>query len=223
MSVHWSLKAVGKMVQNLKYIRKELNIVKKKHILLLAAIGIFFCLLIITKQKKETQFILKNLQHLDQVQINFVYDGDTFRTSTGERIRLIGIDTPEMNWEEGNPEFFAREAYEYAREKLLWKKVYLEYDQERRDKYNRTLVYLYLADGTFFNQKLIEEGYASLLLIPPNLKHSEALKEAEERAQNSGLGIWENNKKITYIFMLYISFKINNLYNIDNFHNIFWS
>ncbi|WP_230868040.1 thermonuclease family protein [Iocasia frigidifontis] len=120
------------------------------------------------------------LQGLDRVFIDYVYDGDTVRTADGERIRLIGLDTPEMNWEEGEAEFYAREAFEYTKKKLLGHNVYLEYDQEKRDKYNRILAYLFLADGSFFNRKLLEEGYASLLLVPPNLKYAAELKEAAD-------------------------------------------
>lgn len=130
------------------------------------------------------------LQGLDRVYIDYVYDGDTVRTAAGKRVRLIGLDTPEMNWEEGEAEYFAREAFEYTRENLLEQNVYLEYDREKRDKYNRTLAYLFLADGSFFNQKLLEEGYASLLLIPPNLKYAAELKEAAAEARNLGSGVW---------------------------------
>lgn len=130
------------------------------------------------------------LQGLDRVFIDYVYDGDTVRTAAGERVRLIGLDTPEMNWEEGEAEFYAREAFEYSKGRLLEQHVYLEYDREKKDKYDRTLAYFFLADGTFFNQKLLEKGYASLLLIPPNLKYTAELKEAAAEARDLGRGVW---------------------------------
>jgi micrococcal nuclease len=95
-----------------------------------------------------------------------------------------------MNWGEGEPDFYAWEAFEYTKEILLGQLVYLEYDEVKEDKYGRTLAYLFLADGTFFNEKLLEEGYARLLLIPPNLKYSDVLREAEESARAAGWGIW---------------------------------
>ncbi|MDI9477842.1 MAG: thermonuclease family protein, partial [Bacillota bacterium] len=88
------------------------------------------------------------------------------------------------------PDFYAWEAFEYTKEILLGQLVYLEYDEVKEDKYGRTLAYLFLADGTFFNKKLLEKGYARLLLIPPNLKYSDKLKEAEAEARNAGRGIW---------------------------------
>ena len=51
------------------------------------------------------------------------------------------------------------------------KTVYLQYDTEKRDQYQRILAYVFLSDGTFFNAKLLHDGYANLLTIPPNVKY----------------------------------------------------
>ena len=163
---------------------------KKKCLFLFLGIAFIFSLLLLSGQSEEIESVPDFLLDLEQVRINFIYDGDTVRTDTGEKIRLLGVDAPEMNWEEREPNFFAREAFEYTKENLLGQLVYLEYDEVKEDKYGRTLAYLFLADGTFFNQKLLEEGYARLLLIPPNLKYSDVLREAEERARAAGRGIW---------------------------------
>ena len=160
-------------------------------ILLFMGISFIFPMaFLISDQTEEIQSVPNFLLDLDQVRINFIYDGDTVRADTGDLIRLLGVDAPEMNWEEGEPEFYAREAFEYTKENLLGQLVYLEYDEVKEDKYGRTLAYLFLADGSFFNEKLLEEGYARLLLIPPNLKYSDKLKEAEAEARNAGRGIW---------------------------------
>lgn len=158
--------------------------------LLILCITFVFSIVLTSAQIEEIQSIPDSLLELEQVRINFIYDGDTVRANTGELIRLLGVDAPEMNWEEGEPEFYAREAFEYTKENLLGQLVYLEYDEVKEDKYGRTLAYLFLADGSFFNEKLLEEGYARLLLIPPNLKYSDKLKEAEAEARNAGRGIW---------------------------------
>lgn len=165
---------------------------KKNFIKEFLFIGITFAfsIILISSQSEEIESDLNFLIDLEQVCINFIYDGDTVRANTGELIRLLGVDAPEMNWEEGEPEFYAREAFEYTKENLLGQLVYLEYDEVKEDKYGRTLAYLFLADGSFFNEKLLEEGYARLLLIPPNLKYSDKLKEAEAEARNAGRGIW---------------------------------
>jgi|LSQX01.1.fsa_nt_gb micrococcal nuclease len=157
---------------------------------LFLCISLILSIILTSGQSEEISSVPDLLLDLEQVRINFIYDGDTVRTDTGVKIRLLGVDAPEMNWEEREPNFFAREAFEYTKENLLGQLVYLEYDEVKEDKYGRTLAYLFLADGTFFNQKLLEEGYARLLLIPPNLKYSDVLREAEERARAAGRGIW---------------------------------
>lgn len=163
---------------------------KKKCLFLFLGIAFIFSLLLLSGQSEEIESVPDFLLDLEQVRINFIYDGDTVRTDTGEKIRLLGVDAPEMNWGEGEPDFYAWEAFEYTKEILLGQLVYLEYDEVKEDKYGRTLAYLFLADGTFFNKKLMEKGYARLLLIPPNLKYSDVLREAEERARAAGRGIW---------------------------------
>lgn len=163
---------------------------KKKCLFLFLGIAFIFSLLLLSGQSEEIESVPDFLLDLEQVRINFIYDGDTVRIDTGEKIRLLGVDAPEMNWGEGEPDFYAWEAFEYTKEILLGQLVYLEYDEVKEDKYGRTLAYLFLADGSFFNEKLLEEGYARLLLIPPNLKYSDKLKEAEAEARNAGRGIW---------------------------------
>jgi micrococcal nuclease len=161
-------------------------------IILILVLGILLIFISLSAPGQEI-FELNNeaLSGFERVFIDYVYDGDTVRTARGEKIRLIGLDTPEMNWEEGEAEFYAREAFEYTREKLLKRSVYLEYDKEHRDKYDRLLAYLFLEDGTFFNQELLKEAYAGLLLIPPNLKYQDLFKETVREARLDYRGIWK--------------------------------
>ncbi|WP_289286559.1 thermonuclease family protein, partial [Methylophaga sp. UBA3991] len=60
---------------------------------------------------------------------------------------------------------------------------FIEYDQQQRDKYDRALAHCFLPDGQYLNAMLIEEGLASLTLIPPNLRYSDKLIEAQSRAE----------------------------------------
>ena len=94
------------------------------------------------------------------------------------RIRFIGVDAPESvhpdpekNSEEGEA------ASEYTKEMLLDKTVYLEFDVEITDKYGRTLAYVWL-DGELFNKKIIEDGHAVIMTVPPNVKYEDILEEA---------------------------------------------
>lgn len=107
-----------------------------------------------------------------------VIDGDTFEADlNGETItvRLIGVDSPESvhpdeakNTEEGIL------ASNYTKEKLEGKEVELEYDVETEDSYGRTLAYVWL-DGELYNKKLLDDGYAVLMTIPPNIKYVDVL------------------------------------------------
>jgi len=128
-------------------------------------------------------------QQADQVYIEQVIDGDTVKTAAGDSIRLLGIDTPEINWENNSFEFYAEEARNFTTEKLLDKNVLLEFDQEKEDHYGRILAYIYL-DGDNFNQRLLEEGYASLMIVNPNDKYKEQFKSAVEMAREERKGIW---------------------------------
>lgn len=119
-----------------------------------------------------------------------VVDGDTFVLSGGERVRLIGIDTPETVKPGTEPEPFGPEASQFAKELLEGKRVRLEWDAERRDRYDRLLAYVYLEDGTFVNQLLVEEGYARTLTVPPNTRYAGQLARAEAEARQERKGLW---------------------------------
>lgn len=78
-------------------------------------------------------------------------DGDTIVLNNGERVRLIGVDTPETKHPRKPVEYFGKEATAFTKRMVEGKEVRLEYDWQRKDKYGRTLAYVYLMDGTFLN------------------------------------------------------------------------
>jgi len=132
-----------------------------------------------------------------------VVDGDTLKLSTGEKVRLIGVDTPELYYSEkllkdskrsGDSvetiQFLGAKASRFTRKLCLNKKVRLEYDVEKRDRYKRLLAYVYLEDGTFLNAKIIEEGYGQLMTIPPNVKYADYFRKLERQARNDKKGLW---------------------------------
>lgn len=121
-----------------------------------------------------------------------VYDGDTIKVILNgkvEKVRLIGIDCPERN-EKG---FW--QALNFTKRALLHKKVIIEYDHEKRDKYGRLLAYVFLEDGKFINEEILKEGHGKFILIPPNDKYKERLKLAEELAKSNNKGIWKKKKE----------------------------
>ncbi len=123
-----------------------------------------------------------------------VVDGDTavvkLQNQT-ETIRLIGVDTPETVHPTKPVECFGPQASAFT--KLTLKKgvrVKLVRDVEPRDKYSRLLVYLYLADGTLFNQLLIDRGFARTLSIEPNTAMAIQFAIHEADARHRRIGLW---------------------------------
>lgn len=133
-----------------------------------------------------------------------VIDGDTIQLETGERVRLIGIDTPEIHdsdklyrdsrrtgQDARTIKKLGNLAYMFTKNLLEAKRISLEFDVEKRDKYERLLAYVYLKDGTFVNAKIIEEGYASLMTIPPNVKYADLFLKLYREARNNRKGLWK--------------------------------
>ena len=154
---------------------------------------------------KEGKFSLpfgKTYSYTD-IRVARVIDGDTLQLESGERLRLIGIDTPEMH--ESNKlyadsrrtkkdintiKLLGRKAYEFTRNLVEGKRVSLEFDVEKYDRYNRLLAYVYLKDGTFLNTKIIEEGFAQPLTIPPNVKYADLFLNLYQQARLKKKGLW---------------------------------
>ncbi|MFH1281672.1 MAG: thermonuclease family protein [Candidatus Omnitrophota bacterium] len=133
-----------------------------------------------------------------------VVDGDTLVLENKERVRLIGIDTPEMH--ESNKlnrdaqrsgqnvatiKQLGRQSYEFTKKLVEGKRVRLEFDVERFDRYKRILAYVYLLDGTFLNAAIVEKGYASLMTYPPNVKYADEFLRLYRQARENKRGLWE--------------------------------
>ncbi len=136
---------------------------------------------IIIRLGEKNEYKNRKILHQDMGDLTYSYnvlsvrDGDTFNiiydgVKTG--VRMIGIDTPESNKTRyGYVEEMGREAKEKKKKLLNGKKVRLEFDVQKRDKYRRLLAYVFLEDGTFLNAHLLEKGYARLATYPPNVKY----------------------------------------------------
>jgi micrococcal nuclease len=127
--------------------------------------------------------------------VDHVVDGDTVAVRIGgveERVRLIGIDTPETKDPRTVVECFGRQAS--ARTAALLPEgtaVRLVRDVEARDRYDRLLAYVYrVDDGTFVNLALVAEGYAAVATFPPNVAHTSEFVAAAASARRDGLGLW---------------------------------
>jgi micrococcal nuclease len=93
--------------------------------------------------------------------VSRVIDGDTLQLSTGEEVRLIGVDTPETKHPRKSVEYFGKEASAFTKHLVEGREVRLEFDVQRRDKYKRTLAYVYIGER-MLNAELLGQGYAQL-------------------------------------------------------------
>jgi micrococcal nuclease len=120
-----------------------------------------------------------------------VVDGDTILLTSGERVRFIGVDTPE-SVKPGTPvQCYARRASAFTHRLLDGAAVRLVYGAERRDRYGRLLAYVYRArDGLFVNAALVRDGYARTLEIAPNTAHAAEFAALASAAKHAGKGLW---------------------------------
>jgi len=123
------------------------------------------------------------------VLVERVVDGDTIKLADGTRVRYIGIDTPETVRPNHPVEFMGHEASDFNRDLVEGKRVRLEYDVARRDKYGRTLAYVYL-DTLFVNAELVRRGLARTLTIPPNDSFAALFERLSAEAGARGRGLW---------------------------------
>lgn len=137
-----------------------------------------------------------------------VNDGDTvvlrYRGTT-EHVRLIGIDAPESYGNERAHResnrtgrslesiiALGKRSSAYLKDLLpIGSQVSLEFDVEKRDRYQRLLAYLYLKDGAFLNEKILIDGFARPYTVPPNVRYAKRFQKAADKARNSNSGLWQ--------------------------------
>lgn len=118
-----------------------------------------------------------------------VIDGDTIEIEGGERVRYIGIDTPETVDPRKTVQCFGVESSKKNKELVEGKMVRLEKDITDRDKYKRLLRYVWLGD-TLVNLALVEGGFAHSYSYPPDIKYQDQFVTAERQAREAKLGLW---------------------------------
>ena len=126
-----------------------------------------------------------------------VVDGDTLLLQSGERVRLIGVDTPEIKHPKKSVEYFGKEASAFTRRMVAGKRVRLEFDQgnavrEHKDRYGRTLAYVFLEDGTLLNAEIIKQGYGHAYTQFP-FSRMEEFRRLERKAREEQRGLWQQN------------------------------
>jgi micrococcal nuclease len=128
--------------------------------------------------------------------VRFVHDGDTILLDEGERLRYLGIDAPEIDYETGKSEYMAHAARNLNRKLVDRHQVKLEYDQEKRDAHGRLLAYVFLENGDMVNAVLLRQGLANVMLKSPNLKYKAYLVDCQRKAMREKLGIWRDPAKV---------------------------
>ncbi|KKR51019.1 MAG: WD40 domain protein beta Propeller [Candidatus Curtissbacteria bacterium GW2011_GWA1_40_16] len=123
------------------------------------------------------------------VTVTAVIDGDTIEIEGGQRIRYIGINTPETVDPRKPVECFGREASNKNKELVAGKSVRLEKDISETDKYRRLLRYVFIGD-VFVNDYLVRQGYAYASSYPPDVKYQNQFNQAEREAKINGRGLW---------------------------------
>ncbi len=123
-------------------------------------------------------------------QVKYVYDGDTVKLQDGRKVRLLNINAPEIEHDRKRGEPGGETAKKRLEALVQGRRLRLEYDVERHDKYGRTLAYLFDEHRLHLNQVLVQEGLAIANIHPPNLKYGEALLRAQTEAEREKRGIW---------------------------------
>ena len=142
--------------------------------------------------------------HTD-ILVTRVFDGDTLRLANGEKVRLLGIDTPEMyesdklhrDAQRSGQDIrtlmaLGRKSYQFTKQLVEGKKVRLEFDVKKRDKYGRLLAHVFISNTQLFlNAEILKQGYAEVMIIPPNLKYGDYFRRLYREARENKKGLWE--------------------------------
>jgi micrococcal nuclease len=139
----------------------------------------------------------------DDILVSRAVDGDTLKLENGERVRLIGIDTPEVHesaklyrdarksgQDAAVIQKLGRKASNFTKKLVDGKRVRLEFDVEKNDKYGRLLAYVYLKDGTFVNAAIVKQGYGSPYTFPPNVRYADLFRSLYQEARENKRGLW---------------------------------
>ncbi|QUX97616.1 nuclease [Marinomonas sp. CT5] len=127
---------------------------------------------------------------LEKAAIKRVVDGDTIHLTDGRKVRLVGINTPELDHKKGNHEPYAVEATRFLRSRLD-QYVYIQTAKDGRDRYGRYLYYLFDKDRISLTSQLLSQGLGYRIAVPPNLAYQDCFEEAENLARNARKGLWQ--------------------------------
>jgi endonuclease YncB( thermonuclease family) len=128
----------------------------------------------------------------ERVQVIYIYDGDTVKLSDGRRLRLIGINTPELSHDDRPTQPLA-DAARSALQRLIEtnnRTLLLQYGQQDHDHYGRLLAHAFLENGDNVSVHLLREGLATTLVVPPNSWGADCYQQIENEARLDRKGLW---------------------------------
>ena len=136
----------------------------------------------------------KSSSYVGNYKVVRVIDGDTIEIEGGQKVRYIGIDTPETVDPRKPVQCFGLEASKKNKELVEGKTVRLEKDVTDRDLYKRLLRYVWLAES-LINLELVKQGFANSVTFPPDIKYQKEFLAAEKEAQENNRGLWSTCKQ----------------------------
>lgn len=122
--------------------------------------------------------------------VSRVFDGDTIQLASGDKVRLLGVNTPEVAGRSKSAEAGGQQAKSWLTARLANTKVHLESDVEKTDQYGRLLAHVFTEDKQHVNLALVKNGLATANIYPPNLKYSDQLLAAQRSAELARVGVW---------------------------------
>jgi micrococcal nuclease len=128
------------------------------------------------------------------MKVSRVIDDDTLKLSTGEEVRLIGMNTPNTKHPRKPVEPFGKETAAFTKQLVQGKEVRLEFDVQHKDKYYRILAYVYVGE-MMLNAELVRQGYAQVATFPPNVKYQELFLKLQREAREVKRGFWGPSRR----------------------------
>ena len=154
--------------------------------------GFFLCAVFLCLWLPELNAACKSYTSGKPAQVAWVYDGDTLKLEDGRKIRLIGINTPEMGRDGKSDESGAADATRQLQALVdaSDRRLYVRPGRQKSDRYKRHLAHLYDSQGLSLSEQLLRQGTGYAIVIPPNLTNLACYAEAENLARAQSRGVW---------------------------------
>ena len=144
--------------------------------------------------------------------VSEVLTGDSVQLAGGKTLKYIGIQSPPLQSLVPLVRDYGKNAFEFNKNLVSGKKIWVEWDSQIRDNKNNLLGYVFLEDGTFVNQQIAKSGNGKVALLPPNTRYSSTLRRAELDARRDRRGLWKEEPQNPFIKNEYIGEKNTKIY-----------